>query len=593
MKTDVMIGSGYTIENPTQGYLKVNQADAQKLHSIKIDPSARSLGTYVIGSTGAGKSTLLYNIITQDIRFNEGVCVIDPHGDLIDDVLRGIPDRRKDDVIIFSPGSPEQVSRPIGLNVFDCDRDDPMQKRLVVSTIIGTLYKLFHYSWGPRMEDLLRVSILTLLEYPEPVTFLDLQLLLSSASHRRRYIDALPENKYVLRQFWDVQFDAYDSRQRVEVVGSSLNKIGRFIVDPLIQNIVCQPENSIDLREVMDEGKILLVNLSKGEIGEENASLLGAVLVNLILIAAMSRREMPKEERAPYHLVVDEFQNFATSSFATLQSEARKYAIDVIVAHQYRDQLDRLSLGATMNVGNIIALRTTGMDSHHIASTFNTRPPAGKVGFRQFHAVSDKPFPQWNKNLSKDEISKLDDALNQVRLATGKELVWGNSIKRQHDESDDSFFTEVVEYPLLEAYEEPRRTYADMQSERANQLSTLANYEAICRLYTPTTEVVMDDEKFLQLWGEDTEESWAEIEKATKRTYDFTEYKVFLFKMLSSKQTDEGVEQMRNASVLNFGLPVEDVQTYIKQRIGGSWDFDMYTTPGFGTSLNADDIVEE
>ena len=410
---------------------------------VELTHQARRQGVYVIGTTGTGKTVLLQNIAYQDMidASRPGLCVLDPHGDFIDELVARVPKHRWDDVILFSPGDSDQVSTPFGLNLLECDRSNPKQVYRVTSTVVDTLRKLFYYSWGPRMEDLLRHSILTLMETPD-TTLLDLLLLLASSDHRARYTANLTDP--VLRHFWEVQFHAYDKRTRVEVVDSSLNKIGRFLANPLIRNIVAQPRSAFNIRAIMDQGKILLVNLSKGDLGEDNSYLLGAVLVNLVLIAALQRREIPVDQRRPFHLIVDEFQNFATESFATLQSEARKYAIDVIVAHQYRDQLDDLSKGSTLNVANLIVMRLSGKDSHDLASQFdNTPPPADKMiqPLYRSHAVSDA-----------------GESLYAVYSSP---------------EGAGTLFREV---------ERPRRLYGDVQAETANRLTIMKNYQAACRL---------------------------------------------------------------------------------------------------------------
>jgi hypothetical protein len=411
---------------------------------VELTDEARRQGVYIVGTTGTGKTTLLQNIVYQDMLAGDGLCVLDPHGDFIDELLLRVPAARRDEVILFAPGDPDQFEQPLGLNLLECQRDDPRQVRRVVSTVIDTLYKLFAYSWGPRMEDLLRNAILTLMEKPD-TTLLDLWLLLASPDHRQQYTSGLSDP--YLQQYWDVQFAGYAKNQRdlVELVGSSLNKIGRFLADPLIRNIVAQPRSAFNLRQIMDEGKILLVNLSKGDLGEDNAALLGAVLVNLVLIAALQRREIAPRHRRRFHLIVDEYQSFATESFPTLQSEARKYGIDVMVAHQYRDQLDELNQGSTLNVANFIMMRVSGRDSLELASQFDNTPPPAEVRKEPLYV----PYED----------------------GSGRDLNIYTQYKA--DYSGESYYQEV---------EQPRRAYNDVQAETANQLSTLPNREAMCRL---------------------------------------------------------------------------------------------------------------
>lgn len=350
--------------------------DVKNGDSVHLDDPGRRQGTYVVGVTGTGKSTLLLNIALADIEAGDGLCLLDPHGDLTEDLLGRIPPHRCDDVILFDPAD---IEYPMGLNLFECRIDDPRQVDRVASELVGTLHKLFWYSWGPRMENLLRHSILTLIARPGS-TFLDLMWLLTDKSFRQQVTLKLADP--ILRHFWTSQFPEgvkQSSRQR-DWIDSSLNKIARFLANPVIRNIVSQPKSSFDIRRIMDEGKVLLVNLSKGRLGEDNSALLGAVLVNKILVSALERAEMPLAQRRKFHLIVDEYQSFATESFPTLQSESRKFNIDTIVAHQYRDQLDDLNRGSTLNVGNLIMFRTTGVDGQELAVQFDNTPPEPEKG---------------------------------------------------------------------------------------------------------------------------------------------------------------------------------------------------------------------
>ncbi|MGD0006786.1 MAG: type IV secretion system DNA-binding domain-containing protein [Anaerolineaceae bacterium] len=403
---------------------------------VQLSLDERRQGTYIIGTTGTGKSTLLKNIIFQDLWGDRehGLCVLDPHGDLIDDLLGLVPQDRVKDVILFDPMDTE---RPFGLNLLECDRTNPHQVRWVVSTVMGTLQRLFAYSWGPRLEHVLRHTLLTAMALPDS-TFIELLLLLTNEAFRNQVVAKLQDP--ILTQFWaDLPRSQKD---RYELISSTLNKISPFITDRSMRNIIGQPYNTVNLTKVMDEGKILFVNLSKGDLGEANSSLLGAVLVNLMLITSLQRRSIPQKQRKPFHLIVDEFQNFATESFAILQSEARKYAVDVVVAHQFRDQLDQLSLGSTLNVGNLVVFRVTGRDSYSLASQFDNTPPS--------------PDTRVEPIYQEYEFRGVD-ALIETKLNTG-------------------------EGKLYQEVELPRRPYSDVEAEMANRLSILPNYEAWCRL---------------------------------------------------------------------------------------------------------------
>jgi len=409
---------------------------------VYLPPKAWKQGVYLIGSPGAGKTSLMQNMAYQIMRdeTNPSLICIDPHGDSIDRLIGLVPEAKKDNALLFAPGDKLQKARPLGLNIFDCDRTDEDQVRRVVSTVISTLYKLFAYSWGPRMEDLLRNSVLTLLDTPD-TTFLDLLLLLTSTEHRSRYVENVRDP--FLKFFWENDFAQYDKRMRAEVVGSSLNKIRRFLSDREMRNIIAQKKSGFALRELMDNpsGGLFFINLAKGSLGEDNSQLLGAMLVNLILIAALTRHDTDEELRHPVYVLVDEFQNFATSAFATLQSEARKYALNVLVAHQFRDQLDDEISGSTLNVTNFIVMRVSGRDSFDLAAQFDNTPPPADVKLEP--AAMEHP----------------DHPGFYVQIDEGQ----GGS-------------------KILEEREQARRAFSDVAAEKANQLSTLENYQAHARL---------------------------------------------------------------------------------------------------------------
>lgn len=431
-----------------------NYGDSDYSHSdvqqVSLSDDARKQGTYIIGTTGTGKTTLLLNMVCQDMAAGDGVCVLDPHGDFTTDILRRVPKNRWDDVVLFDP---TDMAYPLGLNLLDCNRADPRERDLVTSAIIDILYKLFDYSWGPRMEDLLRHSILTLLYHPKPTTLIHLMLLLIDPQHRQRLTATAKEHDPILRSYWEKQFpepipgargDWHLYREQRELVGSSLNKIGRFIANPILRHIVGQEQSAFNMRQIMDQGHILLINLSKGDLGPDNASLLGAVLVNQVLIAALSRRDVPEDERVPFHLYVDEYQTFATRTFPQLQSEARKYAIDTIVAHQYRDQLDEENQGSTLNVANLVILRVSGKDAIELSTQFDATPGVPDVMFRPLYTPIREDGQLWAK---------------EVLPGTGQEI-----------------------YELLPG---SYQLYSDVHLEMANLLAQLPNYQAICRVLEP------------------------------------------------------------------------------------------------------------
>lgn len=386
---------------------------------ISLDVEARARGTYVIGATGTGKTTLLQSIAYQDMQAGHGLCVLDPHGDMIDWLLERVPESREDDVILFNPAEEEYV---FGLNLLACNRQDPKQVRWVVSTIMATLRRLYEWSWGPRLEHVLGHTLWTAMTIKDS-TLIEVLLLLTDEKYRRHWTKQLEEP--LLKNFWE-QFPRHQ-RDQLELTSSTVNKLTPFLLDESMKLIVGQTRNSFDLRQLMDEQKILLVNLSKGDLGEHNSALLGSVLVNLILMAALSRRDMPVKERQkrPFHLIVDEYQNFAGDSFSVLQSEARKYAVDLVVAHQFRDQLTMENRGSALNVGNFICFRTTGVDGPELAAQFDNTPPEPDTVWEPIRMESprykgeyvrgsrDVPMPGPQRMYSDVMMQKANDLSNQ------------------------------------------------------------------------------------------------------------------------------------------------------------------------------------
>ena len=432
---------------------------------VSLSAEDRKQGTYIVGINGTGKSTLLLNIALADIRAGDGLCVLDPHGDLITKLLLRIPSQRVVDVILFDPAD---VEFPFGLNLFECvDIDNPMQVDRVCSEAIGTFYKLFSESWGPHMEDLLRNTALTLIENPG-ATMADIPRLLTDANYRAPFVSKLHNED--VRGFWEYTYNPQKGRDLLEYNRSTLNKVRRFLLNKVIRNIVGQPQSSIDLRRIMDEGKVLLVNLSKGRLGEDNSALLGSVLVGKILVAALSRANIPEEERRAFHLIVDEYQSFATSSFPTLQSEARKFNIDTIVAHQYRDQLDLSNKGSTLNAGNKIVFRVNGRDAAELAAEFDNTPPTPERRMEPMY-----------------------------RPLGGQE--------RLYTTGDGRVYQEV---------EGLRRPYSDVQAETANRLTNLPKFQALCKLVLGE-QLVEYHIKTLKDQGTPKEEVVVQIKEQSRR----------------------------------------------------------------------------
>lgn len=324
----------------------------------------RSRHVYIIGQTGAGKSGLLELFALSDVYHKQGYAIIDPHGDFAVNNMHFIPADRIDDVVYFNPAD---TAYPLGFNPMEVY--DPNQKNNISSEIIGVLKRMFGDSWGPRLEYILRYTILALLDRPE-TTMLDITRMLTDKKFRKDTLTYC--NDQVVLQFWNIEFASWNDKFQAEAVAPVLNKVGAFTANPIIRNIIGQPKSTFNIRQIMDEGKILIVNLSKGLIGEDNAGILGSFLVTKIQLAAMSRSDIPKiEDRRPFYLYVDEFQNFATDSFATILSEARKYALNLTVANQYVSQMQDTVRDAVFgNVGTMISFRVSADDAPLLSKQF-------------------------------------------------------------------------------------------------------------------------------------------------------------------------------------------------------------------------------
>lgn len=324
----------------------------------------RSRHVYIIGQTGAGKSGTLELFALSDVYHNQGYAIIDPHGDFAVNNMRFIPAARMQDVVYFNPAD---TAFPLGFNPLEVT--DPNMKSNISSEVIGVLKRMFAESWGPRLEYILRYTILALLDRPE-TTMLDITRMLTDKKFRKETLTYCTDT--VVMQFWNVEFASWTEKFQAEAIAPILNKVGAFTANPIIRNIIGQPKSTFNIREIMDSGKILIVNLSKGLLGEDNSSVLGAFLVTKIQLAAMSRSDIPNiKDRRPFYLYVDEFQNFATDSFATILSEARKYGLNLTVANQYTSQMSDTVRGAVFgNVGTMISFRVSADDAPILAKQF-------------------------------------------------------------------------------------------------------------------------------------------------------------------------------------------------------------------------------
>lgn len=348
-------------DNPITYFAQTNFRNQRKVFGIKR--TDRRAHIYLIGKTGTGKSTLIETLIRHDLEAGQGLALLDPHGDLVARVLATLPEHRKDDLIYFNvPDS----AKPLGFNPLESV--SPQKRALATANLVEVFKKIWNDSWGPRLEHILRNALLALLDQPQS-TLADVLKLLTDRSFRKDTV-AQVYNPQV-RDFWLREYEGYPSYFRAEAIAPIQNKVGAFLADPLLNRILTQPKSAFDLRRIMDEGKILLVNLAKGKIGADTAALLGALLVSKIGMAALSRSEVPEEDRRDFYLYLDEFPSFATLSLTAMLSELRKYRVGLILAHQYLMQLDLQVRDAVLgNVGTIISFRLGLADAEVLAKEF-------------------------------------------------------------------------------------------------------------------------------------------------------------------------------------------------------------------------------
>jgi len=404
-------------EIPSSGLLLGKNVYRGISRPIYIEENDRRRHIYIVGKTGTGKSEFLKEMILQDIKVGRGVCFIDPH-DTIEKILPLIPPERAEDVVYFYPGD---TARPMGLNLLEADTED--QKHFVATSIVGLMYKLYDpYKTGiigPRFEHAIRNAMLTVMCEPGN-TFVEVMRCLQDPSFVQELLPKVSDP--IVRRYWTDQIAQTADFHKSEVLDYIVSKFGRFVTNKMMRNIIGQSQSAFNFRQVMDQGKILLVNLAKGEIGEENSNFLGLVLVPKILIAAMSRSDTPEEQRRDFYLYVDEFQNFATPDFATILSEARKFRLNLCVANQFIGQVEEEVKNAVFgNVGTIIAFRVGVSDAQYLVHEFQpVFSESDLINIDAFNAyvktiVHNEPVPPFSMDLTKDMAR--EKALSNPKVA--------------------------------------------------------------------------------------------------------------------------------------------------------------------------------
>lgn len=465
------------MDNPEQ-ITYFGQTDARNRRlTFGIKAKDRTKHVYVIGKTGMGKSTLLENMAVQDIRNGNGFAFIDPHGSAVDTLLEYIPKERINDVVYFAPFD---MGHPISFNVMEDVGYD--KRHLVVSGLMSTFKKIWQDAWSARMEYILGNTLLALLEYPD-ATLLEVNKMLADKEFRNKVVANVTDP--AVKSFWVDEFAKYTDRFAAEATPAIQNKIGQFTSNPLVRNIIGQPKSSFDLREIMDQKKILIINLSKGRIGESNANLLGSMLITKIYLAALSRADINKagmENMPNFYLYVDEFQSFANDSFADILSEARKYKLNLTIAHQYIEQMsDEVRAAVFGNVGTMITFRVGSYDAEvlekEFAPTFISedivnlgfaqiylRLMIDGIGSQPFSAVTLPPLQRPETSFTSDIISasrqkytrpreEVEDVIKKLHQSSNGSNPSSSTVKNSNPSSDlkgqpkkENF---VKKYPVL------------------------------------------------------------------------------------------------------------------------------------------------
>ncbi len=425
-------------------FAQTNFRNQMRRFGIKVDDRRRHM--YVIGKTGMGKTTLMENMVLHDIYSGHGLGVVDPHGDFAEKIIDYIPANRINDVVYFNPAD---VNNPIGFNILEVETEE--QKHLVAAGLMGTFKKIWPDVWSSRMEYILNNTLLALLDYPGS-TLLGINRLLGDKNYRKRVVGKLTDP--VIKGFWQNEFASYNDRYAQEAVAPIQNKIGQFLSASVIRNMVSQVKSTINIRQIMDNKKIFIMNLSKGRIGEDNSRLLGGMLITKIQLSAMERVDTPEEEREDFFLFVDEFQNFASPSFANILSEARKYRLSLIMAHQYVTQLDEVVADAVFgNVGSMVTFRVGGSDAEVLVKEYTpTFIEEDIVNLPKFHiflklmidGVASHPFsavtmpPIGTPTGSREKVIKVSrERYSKDRAGIEEKILRWSGLSGGSDEDDE------------------------------------------------------------------------------------------------------------------------------------------------------------
>ncbi len=475
---------------------KTNFRNKEQIFGIKR--ADRRQHMYIIGKTGAGKTAFLKNMALQDIENGQGLAIIDPHGEFVEEVLDSIPPHRKNDVVYFNPADMEH---PVSFNIMDVS--DPKYKHLIASGLLGIFTKIWANVWSARMEYILANCILALLDTPG-TTLLGIPRMLVDRDYRQKIINNLKDP--VVKSFWVNEYEEWDPRYRNEAIAPVQNKVGQFLNVSFVRNIVGQAKNTIDIDDIMNNQKILLVNVSKGRIGEDNSAILGAMIITKIQLAAMERVRIPEDERKDFYLYVDEFQNFATDSFVNILSEARKYRLDLIIAHQYIGQLTTDTSTAVRdavfgNVGTMISFRVGAGDAEDLELEFTPeflqndliRLPnyniylklmIDGISSRPFSAKTIAPVPVAKDDNKRQEIIKISRSKYAHTVMSVEEEInrWAGSMDVPNTQSHSDLSNPQIF---------PKAVY---QSNAARASDSTKLYDAICSNCGKSTKVVFPPE---------------------------------------------------------------------------------------------------